>query len=81
MKTLRFQIGKNGISEGVINSLVLAFKNHKVVRISLLQASGRNKAKTISFADEIARTLENKTSYLFKYTIIGFTVVLRRYSK
>ena len=80
MTNVKFQIGKNGINMGVIDSLVLAFKNHKSVRISLLQASGRDKSKTIGFAEEIIKMLKSKTPYSFKYTIVGFTIILRRYS-
>ena len=39
----KFQIGKNGITPGTIESLLLSFKNHKRVKIVLLKASGRNR--------------------------------------
>jgi len=32
----KFQIGKNGITQGTLDSLSLVFKNHKHVRISVL---------------------------------------------
>lgn len=77
MSEMKFQIGKGGITEGVIESLRNAFKTHKTVRISLLKGSGRDKEKTKEMAEEISNRLGGN----FKYTIIGFTIVLRRSMK
>lgn len=74
----KFQIGKSGITQGVIDSLVMAFKNHRQVRISLLQASNRDKAKTKETAQNLADTLARKMNLYFSYRVIGFTIVLRK---
>lgn len=71
--TTKFQIGKFGITPGVINSLKLALKNHKSVRISALQASGRDKNSIRAMANSIVSALGGN----HKYTIIGFTIILR----
>lgn len=78
-KFATFQIGKNGITEGIVDSLILAFKNHKIVRISLLQASGRERESTEDMANEIVDRLTRKSEYSYTYSIIGFKVLLRRH--
>jgi len=76
-KAMQFQIGKSGITQGVINSLNLALKTHGNVRISALKSSGRNKESTKKMADEIVEKLD----YHCNYRIIGFTIVLKKLRK
>lgn len=71
---VKFQIGKNGITEGVIESLNKAFRTRKSVRISILQSFGRNRDKKKEIAEELSEKLEGN----FKYTIVGFTIILRK---
>ncbi len=73
-KITTFQIGKFGITPGVIESLELAFKNHKQVRISALKASGRNRENIKAMAEDIVSKLKEKCDY----AIIGFTIILTR---
>ncbi len=72
----RFQIGKNGLTQGVIDSLNLGLKTHDQIRISCLKSLERNKQNLIQMATEIA----NKVNYHCKYKIIGFTIILRKRS-
>ena len=76
-RTINFQIGKSGVTQGVIDSLKLAFKNHKRVRISLLQSSGRNRQNIKNIAGEII----SKLGKHLEYRIIGFTIILKKKSK
>lgn len=74
-RILSFQIGKFGVTPGVIESLTLAFKNHKQIRISTLKSSGRNRDNIEQMAkDIIARLAEKKENC--DYRIIGFTIIL-----
>ena len=59
--TAQFQIGKNGITDGVITSLATAFKTHKVMRISCLKSSGRTKETIKSMAEELKEKLAAHT--------------------
>ena len=77
METLKFQIGKNGITEGVISSLALTLKTHNQVRITLLKSSGRNRENIIEMAEKINKGLNNSCGY----RILGFTIILIRKSK
>jgi RNA-binding protein YhbY len=71
---VKFQIGKNGLTEGVIQSLNLALKEHSRVRISVLKSSGRDKV-TIK---QMAESIRSKVVYDCDYRIIGFTIILIR---
>jgi len=77
---IKFQIGKSGITPGVIDALLLAFKNHKQARISLLKSSGRDSNSMESIAEEICKGLQAKSGLNYKSKIIGFTIILRKSS-
>jgi RNA-binding protein YhbY len=74
MNSMKFQIGKNGITEEVIATLNTAFKTHKQIRVSALKSSGRNRATITRMAEQIQRRLNSQT--LFK--VIGFTIIFNR---
>ena len=74
---IKFQIGKNGLTSGIINSLELAFKNRKHVRISVLKSGTRNREKIKEIAKEIADKLNGN----YNYKIIGFIIVMKKISK
>ena len=79
-KTTKFQIGKFGKTEGVIDSLSLAFKNHKQIRISVLKASGRNRENIKQTAKDIVTKLREKNENC-DYRVIGFTITLIKKAK
>lgn len=72
----QFQIGKAGLTAGVADSLALAFKNHKTVRISVLKSSGRDRESIRLMADELCQKLPGT----YAYKIIGFTIVMQKRS-
>jgi len=68
----KFQLGKNGLTQGVIDSLLLIFKNHKTIRISVLKSATRDREEIKSITEEILVRLPFKCNY----RIIGFTIIL-----
>lgn len=72
----KFQIGKDGITQGVLDSLNLSLKTHTHIRISVLKSATRDKEKTKEMAEKIVNILK----YKCRYKIIGFTIILRRQS-
>ena len=72
-----FQIGKNGVSDGVIESLSLVLKNHRQIRVSVLKSSGRDKDSIEMMAKEIQQRLE----VYCDFRIIGFTIILTKSDK
>ena len=69
---LKFQIGKNGITSGVLEFLENAFKTHKRIRISVLKSSGRNRESIEKMASELQSRLKTRADF----KIIGFTIIL-----
>ncbi len=76
-----FQIGKSGITEGAIDSIILSLKNHKIIRISCLKSSGRDRANIKTMAKEIIERIISKTQIEYSYSILGFTIILLNYRK
>ena len=74
----QFQIGKAGVTPGVIEALALVLKTHKHVRISILRSSGRDKTSMNSMKDQLIENLSSLTKKTYAARIIGFTIVLRR---
>ena len=76
----KFQIGKLGITSGIIQSFESALKTHKQIRISVLKSAGRDREKVKKIASEISEKLE-KFEVKSKYKIIGFTIILKKLKK
>ena len=74
---VRFQIGKNGITESFRESLANAFKTRKIIKISVLKNAVRDKERVKVMAEELISSMEGS----YKYKIIGFTIVLRKSRK
>jgi len=70
----KFNIGKEGLTHGVLESLRTCFKTHKNIRISVLKNVERDKNKMKEIAEKLAEKLEGN----YKYRIIGFTIVMRK---
>ena len=78
----KFQIGKNGITPGVIESLGLAFKTRKIVRVSVLKSAARDKERVKEMANEISENLGKKDKkHSYNYKVIGFTIIMKRAGK
>ena len=72
--TSKFQIGRQGLTEGVIESILLTFKNHKQLRISVLKSSGRDR----NSIQKIALAIREKLPFRSNIRIIGFTIVITK---
>lgn len=73
---MKFQLGKNGITEGTIENLERAFKHHSVVRISVLRSLAPTKEKMSALADELIARFGGG----YRVVRIGFTLVLKKRS-
>lgn len=69
-----FQIGKNGLTDGIIQSLKLSLKYHKQVRISVLKSATRSRSELQEIAEKIKSSMPVKCAY----RIIGFTIILMK---
>ena len=71
------QIGKNGLTDGVITTMKNAFANRNDVKISILKSAGHDKEKVSEIADKIIESLGNK----FTCRIVGFTIFVKKWRK
>jgi len=76
-----FQIGKSGVTPGVLSSLAAMLKSHYQVRISLLRSSGRTRGNILSIAEDICSRLPKEKGKDYAFRIIGFTIILSKISK
>jgi len=70
----QFQIGKNGVTPGVIESLSLMLKSHRQIRVAALPSSGRDRKNIEDMALEIQSELPVKCNF----KIIGFKIILTK---
>lgn len=73
----KMQIGKNGITSGLIESMTNALKNHRQVRISVLKSCCRDREELKKLADELKAQVKQKCAC----RIIGYTIIIVKLSK
>ncbi len=71
------QIGKNGLTSGIIENIKNCFKTHNDIKVSLLKSVGHDKKKVREIAEEIQAELGNK----YTYKTIGFAIFLKKWRK
>jgi RNA-binding protein YhbY len=71
------QIGKNGLTEGVIERLKNDFKTHEIVRVHIVNKEFKERDKVKAMAAELLEKLGKK----YTCKIIGFTLVVRKWRK
>lgn len=69
-----FQIGKAGLTGGVISSLNVLLKSHSRIRISVLKSATRNRLELEKMAEEI----KSRVGVECDYKLIGFTIIIIR---
>jgi len=73
-------MGKSKLTDQFLEALKNAFKTHRIVKISFLQSSTRDKNEIKAMAGEMCKKLEDKDSR-YDFTSIGFKATLRRFRK
>jgi len=71
------QIGKQGLTSGIIENIKNCFKTHNDVKISSLKSAGHDREKVREIAEKIQEELGKK----YTYKIIGFTIFLKKWRK
>ena len=77
-KIATFQIGKAGVTPSLCATLARMLETHKFIRIATLPASGRNRTSIKTMADTLLTQLSS-VGVTCTYTVIGFTIVLRKH--
>ena len=74
---IKFQIGKNGLTDGFIECLKKAFNSRNRVKISVLKSGGHEKENVREIAEKIQEGLGKN----YVYKIVGFTISLIKLKK
>lgn len=78
---LNLQMGKNGLSEGFIESLSKTFKNHGLIKLSVLKTCTRDREEIKQIAEAIREGLDKRAineNRKFIVKIIGFTIIIKK---
>jgi len=73
----KLQIGKNGLTEGFLQTLKNSFKDREDARISVLKSGGREREKAKQMAENIIERMGKN----FTYRIVGFTIFVKKWRK
>ncbi|MFH0831646.1 MAG: YhbY family RNA-binding protein [archaeon] len=76
-KTCSMHIGKNGLTGSVIEALKILFKNHDMIKISVLKSAAQHKTEVEKMASEICSAL----GINFTSKVIGHTITMRKWRK
>ena len=71
------QLGKNGITEHFIASLLTQFKKVQTVKVAVLRSARENKEDVRKYANQLLEKLgEHYTA-----KVIGFTIILKKWRR
>ena len=71
------QVGKNGLTSGIVENIKNCFKTHKDVKVCMLKSAGHDRKKVKEIAEKIRDELGEK----YTYKIVGFTIFLKKWRK
>ncbi|MBP7708620.1 YhbY family RNA-binding protein [Candidatus Pacearchaeota archaeon] len=74
---LQLQIGKNGLTDGVIAQIKRVFENEKIMKISILKSACRDKAEAKQMCDKILGALGKN----FTYRLIGYVATFIKFRR
>jgi RNA-binding protein YhbY len=73
----KLQMGKNGLSPEFLEQVRKMFESTKTIRVSLLKTATRDRAHAKEIADNLISSLGTN----FRYTMVGYTLIVRRSKK
>jgi len=76
-----FQLGKQGFTQGTLELLKKTFKNHDLIKISVLKSCTRDRNEIKTLSDKICSELQKSEGREFGSKIIGFTLNIRKLKK
>lgn len=75
------QIGKQGLTKGMIDLLEKMFQTHELVKIAVLKSATRNRDELRKIAREICSELMKRFKKEFTFRIVGFTIFMRKWRR
>lgn len=74
---VNLQIGKNGLNDGIIKNLEIAFKTRSDIKIHVLKSGGHERETVKQMAEDIINKLGKK----YTYRIVGFSIFIKKWKK
>lgn len=74
---MHLQVGKNGLTLGVIEQARKMLEKEKAIKVTLLKSSTRDKKEAKDLADKLISGLGER----FQYHLIGYTLIVKKYRK
>lgn len=73
----RLQIGKNGLTDALIEQIKSIFKSEKMIRVSILKSARKNKSDAEAIAEKLIDVLGPK----YGYKLVGYVLTITKYRK
>lgn len=74
---VQLQIGKNGLTDGVIETIKRLFENELIIKVSILKSACRDKKQAQEISDKILASLgKNYVSRL-----VGYVITIKKFRK
>ncbi len=80
-KLANFEMGKKGLNKNFIDALEKTFKNHDLIKVSILKSATRDRKEALKIAQQICSELKKRESKEFTAKMIGFTMFIRKWRK
>jgi len=77
MSTGLMQLGKNGVTDGFIETLKNRFKKYENMKIPILKGAGHERERAKEYAEKIL----DKLGKNYTARVIGFTIVVKKWRK
>lgn len=76
-----FQLGKQKLTRGFIESLEKTFKKHELVKIPVLKSASRDRKEIKKIAETLCYELKAREKKDFTARVVGFTIFVRKWRK
>jgi RNA-binding protein YhbY len=74
---MQLQIGKNGLTQGVIDQIKKLFVDEEIMKISILKSACRDKAQATEIADKIVEELGKN----YVYKLVGYVLTINKFRR
>lgn len=75
------QIGKQGLTKGMIDLIEKMFQNHELVKIAVLKTCTRDREEMKKLAQDLCSELMRRFKKEFTFRIVGFTIFMRKWRR
>lgn len=74
----KIQVGKKGLTDGLLTAIDNAFNTRKVVKVNLLKSATRDKREVEEMAEKIVDYLRDSRDENYSFETRGFTITISK---